>query len=110
MSEFDVRNYRGNNYTVRRIVNYILGVLEILLAFRFVFKLFVANPNSQFATLIYNITKGIVSPFTAVFDPYILHGAKANTVVEFSTLIAMVVFALLAWGLIKLFVILKITD
>lgn len=36
------------SFTAKHVVNYILGILEILLAFRFCFKILGANPKSGF--------------------------------------------------------------
>ena len=55
------------NFTARRVVYYILGVLEILLAFRLVFKLLGANPDSGFVSFIYSISQVFLVPFTTIF-------------------------------------------
>jgi hypothetical protein len=87
--------YRGT-----QIVWYILGVIEILLAFRFVLKLLGANSFAGFTTFIYGITYVFATPFLSVFrSSKIVEGS----VFEWTTLLAMFVYWVVAIGIIKLF-------
>ena len=95
------------NFTARRVVYYILGVFEILLAFRLVFKLLGANPNSGFVSFIYSVSQVFMVPFTAIFRSAETQGIETKAVLEPSTIIAMLVYALIAWGIVKLIVIMK---
>ena len=72
-----------------------LGILEAAIALRVMFKLIGVNETNAFATLLYNVTNLFVAPFAS------LTGAPAagGMVLEFSSIIAMVVYLLLAWGL-----------
>ncbi len=88
-----------------KIVYYILGVLEVLLAFRLVFKILGANPESIFVSIIYSITKLFLTPFTGIFRMAISSGIETESILEPTVLIAMVVYALLAWGFVKLIII-----
>ncbi len=90
--------YRGT-----QIVWYILGVLEALLAFRFVLKLLAANPSAGFSQFIYGVTYIFAAPFLNVFRISRVEGS----VFEWTTLLAMLVYLLIAWGLIKLFIMSK---
>jgi len=47
MSDVIVVKTDEESFTAERIVYYILGALEVLLAFRLVFKLLGANPGSE---------------------------------------------------------------
>lgn len=85
--------YRGT-----QVVWYILGVLEALLAFRFVLKLLAANAGAGFTSFIYTVTYPFVGPFLSVFRISRVEGS----VVEWTTLLAMFVYWLVALGLIKL--------
>lgn len=86
-----------------QVVWYILGVLEILLAFRFVLKLLAANGDAGFTSFIYGITQPFLAPFVAVFrSPRV-----ESSVFEWTTLLAMVVYWLVAWWVTRLFVISK---
>lgn len=85
--------YRGT-----QIVWYVLGVLEILLAFRFVLKLLGANPAAGFSNFIYSLSYPFTLPFSSVFGVSQVSGS----VFEWTTLLAMAVYWLVAFGLIKI--------
>lgn len=86
-------------------IYYILGVLEVLLAFRLVLRLLGANPESGFVSFIYNLSGIFTAPFTAIFHTATTEGAETTAVFEPGTLIAMIVYALVAYGLVKLMLI-----
>jgi uncharacterized membrane protein len=91
-------------YQVSRIVWTVLGIMEILFAIRFVLKLIAANPNSGFAQFIY----GITGPFLAPFAGLTATPSSSGVVLEITTLIAMVIYALFVW--IVLAVLQVLTD
>lgn len=83
-----------------QVVWYLLGLIEILLAFRFVLKLLGANPAAGFTNFIYSVTYLFTAPFLTVFrTSRIIEGS----VFEWTTLLAMFVYGVIAWGIIKLF-------
>jgi uncharacterized protein YggT (Ycf19 family) len=82
-----------------RIVWFIAGVLLTLLAFRFVLVLLGANPSNGFANFIYTVSHPFAAPFFGLFG-YSLHYGVSR--VEVSTLIAMAVYAILAFGISRL--------
>lgn len=86
-----------------QIVWYILGLIEILLAFRFFLKLTAANPYAGFTAFIYNVTWPFTAPFLAVFPS----GNIAGSIFEWTTLLAMAVYWGIGWGIVKLFVMSK---
>lgn len=90
--------YRGT-----QIVWYILGIIEALLLFRFVLKLLAANPAAGFSSLIYNLSYPFVVPFQAVFS----NARVGGSAFEWTTLLAMVVYWLLALAILKIFVMSK---
>jgi hypothetical protein len=90
--------YRGT-----QIVWYILGLLEALMAFRFVLKLMGANSSAGFTSFIYGVTYPFAAPFLSVFRVTKIEGS----VFEWTTLLAMFVYWLVAMGIIKLFVMSK---
>ena len=87
--------YRGT-----QIVWYILGVLESLLAIRFALKFLAANAGAGFTSFIYNVTYPFVAPFLGVFR---ISRIVEGSIFEWTTLLAMLVYWLLAIGIIKLF-------
>ena len=90
------------NLKARKIVYYILGVLEVLLAFRLVFKLLGANPQSPFVSFIYSVSQAFLSPFSGIFRSAVTKGFETQSVLEPTTIIAMIVYAVVAWGIVKL--------
>ena len=90
--------YRGT-----QVVWYILGIIEVLLAFRFLLKLFGANPNAGFTNFIYSVSAGLANPFRNVFN---VSRVETSTF-EWGTILAMAVYALIAWGIIKMFLMSK---
>jgi uncharacterized protein YggT (Ycf19 family) len=85
-----------------RIIWFIAGVLLTLLAFRFALVLLGANPSNGFANFIYSASHPFVAPFFGLFG-YSLHYGVSR--LELSTLVAMAVYALVAFGLSRLFTI-----
>lgn len=96
----DESSSTGNGQLVAaRIVWYIAGVVLVLMAFRFVLPLLGANLNTGFARGIITVTSPFVAPFSGLFPNVSIGG-----VVRFepNVLVAMVVYALIAWGIVKL--------
>lgn len=87
-----------------QIIYYILGLVEVLLGFRFIFKLLGANPLAGFVSLIYSITGAIMAPFRTIFPI----SSEGRSYIEWSVLVAMVVYVVLAWGLAYLLKIITI--
>ena len=81
-------------FKATQVIWLLLGILETLLALRFVLKLIAANPASPIATFIYGVTGLFLLPFSGLTAT----PSAGGMVLELSTMIAMVVYALLAWG------------
>ena len=75
-----------------------LGVLEALIGLRVVFKLIAVNPDNILASLLYGVTNLFLFPF-AELTPTPVSGGM---VLQISSVIAVVVYALLAWAVVKL--------
>jgi hypothetical protein len=90
--------YRGT-----QVVWYILAILEALLAFRFVLKLLGANSTAGFTSFIYSISHPFAAPFLSVFKQTKVEGS----VFEWTTLLAMLVYWLIALAIVRLFVMSK---
>lgn len=89
-----------------QIVWYILGVIEILLAFRIILKLIGANPFNGFTSFIYALSGPFAIPFLGVISPSL----SGQSVMEWSSFVAMAVYAVIAWGIIELFQIIRPTN
>jgi hypothetical protein len=81
-----------------RVMWYLLGLLEGLLAIRFVLALLGANPNNGFASLVYGVTGPFVAPFRTLFPT----PGAGGSVFELYTLIAMLVYLLAWWAIVRL--------
>jgi YggT family protein len=86
-----------------QIIWYVLGIIEVLLIFRFALKLLGANQFSSFVSFIYRVSDPLAAPFFGIFRT----SAVQQSVFEWSTLIGMAVYALIAWGLVWLFQLIK---
>ncbi len=85
-------------YRATQIVWAIVGIIEVILAFRFLLKLFAANPEAGFSSFIYTISYPFAAPFVSVFGLTQVQGS----IFEWTTLLAMAVFGLVGWGIVKL--------
>jgi hypothetical protein len=91
-----------SSQTVEYLVYYIFGALEILLAFRLILKIAGANTYSAFVGLVYGITGIFILPFEGIFRRGISPGDVTTAVFEPATLVAIIVYVVLAWGIVKL--------
>lgn len=91
-----------NSQTVEYVAYFMFGVLEVLLAFRLLLKLFGASSSSFFVRFIYSTSGIFVLPFEGIFRKLFAQGAEVTSVLEPATLVALLVYAVLAWGVIKL--------
>jgi len=91
-----------NSQTVEYFIYFFFGVLEILLAFRLVLKLAGASISSGFVRLIYGLTGIFILPFEGIFRRGVAQGIETTSIFEPSTLVAIMVYVVLAWGIVKL--------
>ena len=101
------RREATGSQTTAYIVYFIFGVLDVLLAFRLVLRLLGANPVSSFVNFIYNLSAAFIWPFQGIFHTAVTAGAETTAVFEPATLIAIIVYAIVAWGIVKLIIILS---
>ena len=83
--------------TAKTVVGIVFGLIEVLLAFRLVFKLFGANTGNIFVRGIYALTNFLVVVFEGIFSS---SGSDSSQAV--ATLIAMLVIALITAVILKL--------
>lgn len=81
-----------------QVVWYLFTLLEILLIFRLGLKFAGANPGAGFTSFIYSVTWPFAEPFIAVFRTT----SVGDQVFEWTTVLAMVVYLLVAWGIASL--------
>lgn len=97
-----VKSKATNFQTIEYLVYFFFGALEVLLAFRLVLKLMGASLASAFVGLIYGLTGIFILPFEGIFRRGFTQGIETTSVLEPSTLVALIVYAVLAWGIVKL--------
>ncbi len=96
----DTNQERANiRYWATTIVYFLLGVLEVVLGLRWLFRLLGANTGNSFTDTLYSVSHPFVAPFNGIFNDQAL---GRQGVFEFSTLVAMLVYALIAWGVVAL--------
>ena len=86
------------NFRAAAVVGFVIGVIDVLIAARFLGKLFGASVSSSFVHGIYSVSAPLVAPFTGIFGDT---GSKTNTF-ETASLVALVVYAVIGWGLVVL--------
>lgn len=84
----------------KRVVYYIAGVIIAFLVVRLVLLLLAANQGNGFVDFVYAVGGFFAAPFFGVFSYTPSYG---SSVFEVSTVVAIIVYALLAWGIAKLF-------
>jgi hypothetical protein len=82
----------------KQIIYFLFGAIEALLAVRFALLLLGANEASGFVRLIYGLSRPFVLPFQGIFGEPTL-GAS---VLEWASLVGIIVYALVAYGLARL--------
>jgi YggT family protein len=85
-------------YQITAFLWLMFGALEGLLGLRLILKLLASNPSNPFAQLVYGLSDIFVWPFVGLT----VTPSAAGIVIEIHTIIAMVVYAILAWLVISL--------
>jgi hypothetical protein len=91
-------NKRMTAYRTTQFIYWLFGLIEGLILIRFVLKALGANPSAGFAEFIYGVTYPLVLPFVGLFGSPTAQGS----VLELHSIVALIVYALLAWLLAKL--------
>lgn len=89
-----------------QIIWYIVGVIEVLLGVRVLLKLLGANTFNGFTDFIYAVSGPFARPFAGILGT----STSSDLVFEWSTLIAMGVYAVVAYGVVELFQLVKPTT
>jgi hypothetical protein len=85
--------------TAARVVWYVTIAIITLLAMRFGLSLLGANRGNAFADLIYSLSYPFAAPFFGLFGYQVSYGLARF---EIETLVAMAVYALLGYGIVRL--------
>lgn len=85
-------------FRMNQIIWYVLGVIEILLAFRIVLMALAANQTSGFTSFIYTISGPLALPFRGIIG----ESRNGSSLIEWSSLFAAVVYLVVAGGVVYL--------
>jgi YGGT family protein len=88
---------RAGSARLGQAIYLIFGILEATLLIRFVLRALGANAEAGFAQAIYGLTDLLVAPFVGLFGTPQAGGAA----LELHTLVALVVYAAVGWGLAR---------
>jgi YGGT family protein len=85
-------------YRASQILYLLLGIVETLIIIRVVLKLLAANSGVGFVRFAYGVSAPLMAPFQGIFPTPVSH----NSVLELSSLVAIAVYALVAWGIVRI--------
>ena len=97
-----IKTAATDSQTIEYLIYFFFGVLDVLLAFRIVFKLAGAGTTSAFVGFIYGVTGLFILPFEGIFRRSIGQGLETSSILEPAALVALAVYFFLALGIIKL--------
>jgi hypothetical protein len=100
--ETSAKSDQATSYqTIEYLMYFLFGVLEVLLVFRLILRLTGANSFSAFVGLIYSVTGVFIAPFQGIIQQATAPGVVKTAVLEPATLVAIVVYAAIAVGIVK---------
>jgi hypothetical protein len=89
----------GASVFLARLIYYIFGVIIAFIVVRMLLLLLGANQGNGFVDFIYGVSAVFVAPFYGIFGYTPAIGAS---VFDLSSLVAIIVYALISWGLVSL--------
>ena len=89
----EIRHFKAVN-----IIYYIAGLIEVILAFRFVLHLLAANPEAGFVIFIDSISAPFIAPFNLIFPTSVV----GSSAFEWPVLLAMAIYLVIAFGIVQL--------
>ncbi len=90
--------YRETIYKVVQFVWLLFGGLEALIGIRIILMLIAANPANWFTTFVYQLSQVFLWPFQNI----VANPAFQNHVLEITSFIAILVYALIGWAIVRL--------
>ncbi len=76
----------------------VVGVVDVLLAIRFVFKALGGSSQAGFVRFMYDITQPLVAPFHGIFNTTV----QGRSILEPESLVAMAIYSLIGWGIVSM--------
>ena len=90
--------YREAIYKVTQFIWLLFGGLEALIGIRVILLLIGANPANPFTAFVYQFSELFLWPFRNIVG----NPAFGTSVLEITTLIAMIVYPLIGWAIVRL--------
>ena len=83
----------------RAVINLVVGVIELVLMFRLIFKFLEVNTSTPFVAWLYSFTAPLVAPFSKILPNWKVSGFE----VDCATVAALIVYGLAGALLLMLF-------
>lgn len=90
--------YREAVYKITQFIWLLFGALEALLGIRVILMLIGANTGNPFTVLVYQLSDLFLWPFRSI----VANPAFQNHVLEITTIIAMIIYPLIGWAIVRL--------
>lgn len=90
----------------QRIVWFIIGLINAIIALRFVFLLLGANRGAGFTDFIYSLSAPLVAPFVGIFGEPVY----GQSVFEMSSILAIIIYTLIGFAIAKLITLARPQD
>jgi len=89
----------GESYNrATQAIWWVVGVVDVALAIRFLFKLLGGSSQAGFVRFIYDVTQVLVAPFHGIFNTTV----QGKSILEPESLVAIVIYSLIGWGLVSM--------
>ena len=89
-----------NRLVAKQIIWYVVSIIAALLLLRIILQLLGANQGNAFVDFIYGVSGFFAAPFFGMFS---YHPSYGVSYFETSTLVAIIVYLLVGWGVSALF-------
>ena len=90
--------YRESVYKISQVIWLLFGGLEALIGMRVILMLISANPANWFTALVYQLSQLFLWPFQNL----ITNPSFQNLTLEITSIIAMLVYAIIGWMCVRL--------
>jgi uncharacterized protein YggT (Ycf19 family) len=80
------------------VIWWVVGLVDTLIAIRFLLKMFGANVGSAFVAFMYALTDPLVAPFHGIFNT----ASAGRSVLEPESIVAILIYTLIGWGIVSL--------
>jgi uncharacterized protein YggT (Ycf19 family) len=84
---------------IRAVINFVVGIIELLLIIRLIFKFLVVNAGTPFVAWLYGVTAPLVAPFAKIIPDMKFSGY----VIDFATVAALIAYAIAGCLILMIF-------